>query len=192
LIFDTKGIEFRPGNGSPVRWPFVDIQTLYILPRRITVIGYEKRGRLRPGTKLFRFDLGSNLPQAVAAQLAKSVGKPVRNGDLMPESSSIAMLPARHRTALGGTKSNGVLQFRDEGIEYISHSANDSRSWRWTDIQTLTSADPFKLTVFGYIETYSFDLKQPLDQTTYDRLTDEVYRHHEELRGISRNKGANQ
>lgn len=185
LIIDGAGLEFRPDKGSSIRWAFVDIQTLYVLPRRITVTGYEKRGRLRPGTKQFRFDLATDLPPAVAAELANSVGRPVRNGDPQPEASSIATLPVHHRTGFGGTKSNGILRFREDGIDYVTKSNKDSRSWRWTDIQTLTSSDPFHLTVFGYLETYSFDLKQPLQQRIYDRLTGEVYRHHEELRKTS-------
>ena len=73
-------------------------------------------------------------------------------------------------------------RFHDEGIDYVSRIGKDSRSWRWGDIQTLSNPDTYHLTVFGYLETYSFDLKEPLKQKTYDGLNDEVYRHHEELR----------
>ncbi len=184
LIIDGTGVEFRPDKGSSIRWTFVEIKTLYIQARRITVTGYEKRGRLRTGTKQFRFALGTDLPAAVAAELAKSVGRPVRNGNPQPEVSSIATLPAQHRTAFGGTKSNGILRFREEGIDYVTTSNQDSRSWRWTDIQTITNQDRYHLIVFGYRETYSFDLKQPLPLGLYDRLTDEVYDHNvRDLRG---------
>jgi len=184
LIIDGAGVEFRPDKGSSIRWPFVEIQTLYIQARRITVTGYEKRGRLRTGTKQFRFDLGTDLPAAVAAELVKSVGRPVRNGNPQPEASSIATLPAHHRTGFGGTKSNGILRFREEGIDYVTKGDQDSRSWRWADIQTITNQDRYHLIVFGYRETYSFDLKQPLPPGLYDRLTDEVYDHNvKDLRG---------
>lgn len=184
LIIDGAGVEFRPDKGSSIRWPFVEIQTLYIQARRITVTGYEERGRLRPGNKQFRFDLGTDLPPAVAAELAKNAGRPVRNGNPQPEAPSIATLPAHHRTGFGGTKSNGILRFREEGIDYVTRSHKDSRSWRWADIQTITNQDRYHLIVFGYRETYSFDLKQPLPPGLYDRLTDEVYDHNvKDLRG---------
>jgi len=200
LIINGAGLEFRPDKGRSIRWDFVDIQTLYVLPRRITVTGYEKRRRILPkklvsgtvtlpGAQQFRFDLGTNLPPTVAAELAKGVRRPVRNGDPPQGDASIATIPAHHRTGLGGTKSNGILRFRDEGIDYVANSVHDSRSWRWADIQTLSSPDPFHLTVFGYLETYSFDLKQPLQQKIYDRLNDEVYRHHEELGKTTGNPG---
>ncbi len=182
LIIDGAGVEFRPDKGSSIRWTFVEIKTLYIQARRITVTGYEKRGRLRTGTKQFRFDLGTDLPAAVAAELAKSVGRPVRNGNPQPEASGIATLPAHHRTGFGGTKSNGVLRFREEGIDYVTRSDKDSRSWRWADIQTITNQDAYHLIVFGYRETYSFDLKEPLPPGLYDQLTDEVYDHN--VRGL--------
>lgn len=182
LIIDGAGVEFRPDKGSTIRWPFVEIQTLDLWPRRIVLIGYEKRGRFRPGVRRYRFDPGSEMPPSVAAKLLRRVGRPVRNGNPQPEASSIATLSAHHRTGLGGTKSNGTLRFGEWGIDYVTSVGKDSRSWRWADIQTLSNTDPYHLTVFGYLETYSFDLKEPLKQKTYDGLNDEVYRHHEELR----------
>ncbi len=59
LIIDGAGVEFRPDKGSTIRWPFVEIQTLDLWPRRIVLIGYEKRGRFRPGVRRYRFDPGS-------------------------------------------------------------------------------------------------------------------------------------
>jgi hypothetical protein len=175
LIINGAGIEFRPDKGSSIRWPFVEIQTLFIQPRRLMVTGYEKRGRLRPGTKQFRFDLGSDLQPAVAEGLATSAGRPVRNGVPPPEASSIATLPAHHRTGFGGTKSNGVLRFREAGIDYVTKTAQDSRSWRWSDIQTLANPDRYHLRVGGYLETFEFDLKQPMTGDLFDRLWDHLY-----------------
>ncbi len=66
----------------------------------------------------------------------------------------------------------------------MTKSAQDSRSWRWADIQTMTNQDPYHLILFGYRETYSFDLKEPLPPGLYDRVTDEVYGHNvRDLRG---------
>jgi len=196
LTINGAGLDFRPEKGSSIRWAFADIQTLYLLPRQITVTGYKQRGKILPerlvrrkvtfpGDKRFQFDLGSNLPPTLAAELAKSVGRPVRNGDPEPEFPSSAEIPARHRAALGGTISNGILRILDGGVEYLSKSPEDSRNWCWVDIQEITHQDPYHLIVFAYRETYSFDLKEPLQQKTYDRLTDEVYRHHQEVGGAT-------
>jgi hypothetical protein len=180
LRIDEQGVEFRPAKGSPVRWSFLEIQTFDLTPHEVTVIGYENRDWHLPGDRSYRFDVSTPVPPAVAAELRNRVGKPARNGDPEPSVMSLTAIPARHRTHFGG--SNGLLRFRDEGIDYVTLQAGDSRSWRWADIRTVSSADAYHLTVFGYLETYSFDLKEPLKQKTYDGLNDEVYRHQEELR----------
>lgn len=184
LIVDNQGINFQPDKGNSVRWSFEEIESLQLGARLLIVKTYESRGWHRPGTRQLHFTLQSNIPPALAAVLVERVQKPSRNGDPVEKRAGFASLPAHHRSAWGGG-SNGVLRFHDGGIDYVSQTGKDGRSWRWADIQTLTSPDPFHLTVFGYIETYSFDLKQPLQQKIYDRLTDEVYLHHEELRKTS-------
>ncbi len=178
LHIGTKGIEFRSQNKEhSYRWSYEEIETLSLWPRRIDVRTYEKRGRFRPGLRRFRFDLESELPPEVAAQVAQQMGKPVRNGLPEPNAAAFAFLPALHLTAFGGSKSNGVLRFREEGIDYVSQAPEESRSWRWSDLRTLSNLDPYHFVVFADRETYSFDLKQPMSRDLFDRLTDEVYAH---------------
>ena len=182
LALTDSGIEFRAAKGPPLRWPFVEIQTFDLSPRRLTVTGYENRRWHFHGERRFCFDLESAVPPAVAAELSQRVAKPAENGVPDPHALAFAALPARHRTPGGGT--NGVLQFRDSGIDYVTDSGHGARSWRWADIQTITNQDRYHLIVFGYRETYSFDLKQPLPPGLYDRLTDKVYDHNvKDLRG---------
>ena len=176
LIVDAQGVSFQPDKGPALHWSFEEIETLFLGSRKLSVKTYEPRGRLWPGTSEVHFDLGSNLPASVAAELAERVQKPSRNGDPVEKRAAIASLPAHHRSAWGGG-SNGVLKFHEEGIDYVSRIGKDSRSWRWGDIQEITNQDPYHLIVFGYRETYSFDLKGPLPPGLYDRLTDEVYDH---------------
>lgn len=180
LRIDGQGVEFRPAKGSPVRWSFLEIHTFDLTPHEVTLTGYENRAWHLPGDRSYRFDVSTPIPPAVAAELRNRVGKPARNGDPEPSAMALTAIAARHRTHFGG--SNGLLRFRDEGIDYVTPQTGDSRSWRWGDIQTLSNPDAYHLTVFGYLETYSFDLKEPLKQKAYDGLNDEVYRHHGELR----------
>ncbi len=177
LRIDTNGIEFESPKNTSLHWPFVEIQTLDLSPRRLIITSYEKGGRYRPGVRRYRFDLSTEMPSAVAAQLAREVGKPVRNGNPEPDSPAIATIPARHRSGFGGTISNGVLRFGKAGIEYITPTTKDSRSWRWADIQTLSGLDSYRFVLFGHRETYTFDLKKPMARSLLDRLTDEVYAH---------------
>lgn len=173
LTFNEAGVHFRPLKGAALNWTFPEIQTFYLTPRKLTVKTYANRGRYLPGVKTFRFALASAVPPRVAAELAACVGKPSRNADPNPNLPGFATIPARHPALLGG--SNGVLQFGQDGINYVAASGSDSRSWRWADIQTLAHPDPYSFTVGGYRETYSFELKQPMSESLFDRLWDYVY-----------------
>jgi hypothetical protein len=167
-------IEFRPLKGSSLRWPFVEIKTINLrTSRRLTLTTYENRSWHRGGDRQFRFVLAAPMPPKVAAQLVRGVGKPAVNGDPDPQASSFASIPARHRTRTGG--SNGVLRFRDNGIDYVTSDGHGSRSWRWADIETLANPEPYELRVGAYLETFDFDLKQPLSPALFDRLWNRVY-----------------
>jgi len=175
LVIDAATVEFRPAKGDSRRWPIAEIKTLDFYPRRLLLTGYERRGGLRLGTRSFRFDLGESMPASVATVLAVRVGKPTRNRNPETNAPAFGTVSAHHSTPRGG--SNGTLRLRDEGVDYVTQRTNDSRSWRWADIQTVSNLDPYHLVLSGYLETYSFDLKQPLPREQYDRLSDEVYSH---------------
>lgn len=175
LRIDPDGLVFRSSKGLLQQWAIVDIQTVDLWPRQVVLTGYEKRGLFRPGVRRFRFHLDKEMPPGVASELARAVGKPVRNGVPDPNVSAFETIPARHRTAFGGTRSNGTLRLTEDAIEYITKASRESRSWRWSDIETISSPDSYRLTVFGYRETYSFDLKQPLTPELFNRLSDLLY-----------------
>jgi hypothetical protein len=174
LVFGEQGVEFRPANGSVLRWSFTDIRTVDLrTPRRLSLTSYENRSWRRSGDRKFRFELGSPMPSTVAAELVQRVGKPAINGNPNPQVPGFATLAARHRTRTGG--SNGVLRFRDDGIDYVTSGGQDSRSWRWADIQTLANANPYELRLGGYLETFEFELKRPISPDLFDRLWDLLY-----------------
>jgi hypothetical protein len=170
-------IEFESPKGFSRRWPYLEIRTLDLFPNHLVIEGYLKRGRHLPGTDRYRFKLDTALPARVAAAISERIGKPVRNAIPLPQAESFAEIPAHHRSAFGGTKSNGVLRFSPAGIDYISPDHDDSRSWQWIEIQTLSNPDAYRFTVFGTRDTYSFDLKQPLERQLFDRLSDLIFEH---------------
>ncbi len=181
LIIDSVGIEFRSERQFSRRWPFQEIQSFDLLGRRLALTDYENRGWRRPGDRKFRFELGADMPPGIAARLASRVGKPAINGRPDPRAASFAAITARHRKGFGG--SNGTLRFREDGIDYVSESGEDSRAWRWADIETLANPDSYHLRVEGYRETFEFELKQPISRPLLDRLWDRVYGR--ELRGLA-------
>jgi hypothetical protein len=174
LTIGESAVEFKPEHGDTKKWAFVDIDTLSIAPHKLVLTTFSNRSLHRPGEKSYHFELHQTLPPSVAASLATDVARPSRNTISNSEEQEIASIPARHKKPTGGT--NGVLRFHEKGIEYITSSSGDSRSWRWADLQALSEPEPYHLLIFGYRDTYTFQLKKPLSRSLLDRATDEIYR----------------
>lgn len=174
LMIGAEAIEFRSTKGRTVNLPLLEVQTFLLSPHRLAIETYQNRERHLPGMARYKFDLDHAVPPQVAAELARVVQRPSQNAVPDPSSQSIA-IPAHHHTGAGGT--NGILRFGDGGIDYVTDATGDSRSWRWSDLQTLSDPDPYHLLVFGYRDTYSFDLKELLPQSLFYHLVDEVDAH---------------
>ena len=185
LIFNEGGVEFQAAKGNPLHWSYEEIQTFKLTPHRFRLTGYQNRKWHFPGERSFQFELKSSVPPEVAAQLARCVGKPVKDADPSADAPAFVTLGARHRTRGGGT--NGILRFRETGIDYVTRSGRDARSWRWQDIQTIANPDLYHFRIGGYLETFTFELKQPMSKQLFDRLWNKVYAR--DLNGLRLNKG---
>ena len=174
LSIGADGIEFRSGKGNTMILHYLEVQSFLLTPRSLTIETYQNRKGHLPGVERYRFDLTEAVPPKVAAELAKGVKRPSQNAVPDPTAQGIE-IPAHHRTLRGGT--NGTLRLRNGGIDYVTGASGDSRSWRWADLQTLSAPDPYHLLVFGYRDTYTFDLKVILPQPLYYRLVDALDRH---------------
>jgi hypothetical protein len=174
LMISDQGIEFRSQKGRSVKWPFAEVQSFLLSPQRLTIETYENRKHHIPGMQRFRFDLDQAVPPKLAAELSEKIRRPSQNAVPDPESQGI-VIPAHHRTLTGGT--NGTLRLSDGGIDYVTGARGDSRSWRWDDLQTLSDPDPFHLLVFGYRDTYTFDLKEPLSRSVFYRMVNALDAH---------------
>lgn len=173
LTINDQGVEFRPNKGLPVRWSYVDIQSFRLTAGRLDIETYQNRGWHLSGDREFHFDLKNALPPAVAEEFAHNVQKPVENGRPNPSAPDIASIPARRRTFGGGT--NGILRIRKDGVDYVTTGGRGSRSWRWSDIQTIANPDPYHFRLQGYRETFEFELKEPMSRGLFDQLWDAVY-----------------
>ena len=174
VIIGLSGIKFQTRKGRTLHWSFLDIQAFSLSPHSLTIKTYQDRKKHLPGIERFRFHLDRAVPPEVAAELAGEVQRPSQNAVPNPSTQGI-VVPAHHRTRIGGT--NGELRFREGGIDYVTRAGTDSRSWRWTDLQTVSQPDPYHLFVFGYRDTYTFDLKKPLPRSLFNHVTDEIWTH---------------
>lgn len=172
LLLDANGVEFQSTRFRR-RWEYVDIHTFDLSERELTLLTYENRRWHEPGERPFRFSLSEPMPAETAAYLTERVGKPVRNGAPPSTPAAVEEIPAHRRAWSGG--SNGMLQLKDDGIDYLTEKEGDSRSWRWADVQTLANPNPFELRVTAYRETVEFDLKRPLAREVFERMWDRLY-----------------
>jgi hypothetical protein len=179
LWIDQTGVEFRASKDHSIRWTFGEIRAVFIAPHHLVVETYLNRSVHRPGLRKYRFDVTQTLPPGVAEDVAEAVGRPSQNADPKADAPALATIPVRHRGFASGT--NGVLRFRRGGIDYVTASREDSRSWRWADLQTLSDPDPYHLFVFGYRDTYTFDLKAPLSRKLLDWAADQIFMDNEPL-----------
>ncbi len=175
LSVSTGAIEFRPEKGLPQRWAYGEIKSLDLGAHRLRLTSYVNRGWHRPGDRTYSFELRDTLTPDVAGELARRVGKPVQNRLPAPSAAASATLEARHTTRTGG--SHGLLRFTERGIDYVTVTPGDSRAWRWSDLRTVSAADPYHLLVFGFLDTFSFELKSPISRELVERVTDQIFAH---------------
>ena len=182
LRTDSQGIEFVPMAGASAHWGFNEIKDLDLQKDRMVVVGYENRKWDIPGTRRFELEFKKEITPAVAASLTGEIDRPVRNRVPDPDAPAITVIAVRRSGNFGG--SNGLLRIRLQGIDYVTAQPGQSRSWRWLDLQTLSNPDPFHLFVFGYRDSFAFDLKEPLSRKVFNHLSDEIWTHNEsDMRG---------
>lgn len=172
LLLDQDGVEFRSAKLSR-RWAYVDIHSFDVSLHELTLLTYENRPWREPGERPFHFTLTDAMPPEIAVQFTEHVGKPVRNGVPLPNVAALSEIPAHHRMWAGG--SNGTLRLKDNGIDYVTEDGRDSRTWRWSDIQTIANPNPYELRVMGYREIVEFDLKQPMSRDLFELMWDHLY-----------------
>jgi hypothetical protein len=172
LLLDDDGVEFRSAKFNQ-RWAYVDLHSFDLSARELTLDSYQNRPWHEPGERPFHFTLTDGMPPEIAAQFTERIGKPVRNGAPLPSAAAVAQIPAHHRLWAGG--SSGILRLKDDGIDYVTESGRDSRSWRWADIETLANPNPYEFRVTGYREIVEFDLKQPMSRDLFEVMWDHLY-----------------
>jgi hypothetical protein len=86
-------------------------------------------------------------------------------------------VPVKHLLRFGGDE--GVLQVGMDLLVYKSANTAESRSWRYEDIDNISSSGPFDLTIttferakthYGNLKGFNFELKQRLEEGRYNEL----------------------
>ncbi len=179
LTITGESVSFTEiGHLHAWRWDYRDIQQLKIGHKSLTVLTYQDNKWRLGADREYRFDLRSDKTFEDAYQLLKG-RLDQRLVAAVPDhlSNILWEIPVKHLLRFGGDE--GVLQVGPDTIVYQSADKAESRTWRYEDIENVSSSGPFDLTVttferakthYGNLKGFSFELKQRLEEARYNEL----------------------
>jgi len=167
MTVDAAGVRFSGAAGHAWSWKLEDIRQLVLAPDFIRVVSYES-GRL-PLEPDRSYTFTGHIPAAeLDTLLASRMDRRLVLELAQPVGADAWSVPVKHRGRNGG--SQGTLAFGAEGVVYRTLTRDQARTWRYTDIRTLSSADAFELTMVTREKDFHFQLKQPIDEARYNQL----------------------
>lgn len=177
LITGDREIRYEAADGKHSQsWAYIDIQKLDVASRtRLVLKTFQSQSwKKLEKDKVFDFSVveGKLTPEHQEFFRAK-LSRPMV-ARLVEKVEGSTLLPVRHRHSVGGCE--GQLSVEEERLIYLTDHASDNRVWKLREIETFGSPDPYHLRVTTYDETFTFDLKSPLDQKTYEFLWKRIYR----------------
>ena len=187
LIITAQGVSFeesyagkkKPKHPHAWTWAYQDIQQLEIAPREIRVLTYKDNKWRLGADREYRFDLlPSDASFADAYQLLKD-RLDQRFVAALADKEILALweIPVKLQGRIQG--SEGVLQVGAGRIVYSTDKKDTSRTWRYEDIENISSSGPFQLTLttyeraithYGNLKGFNFQLKERLDEKKYNAL----------------------
>jgi len=177
LIASKRDIRYEATDGKHSRmWAYIDIQKLDVVSStRLVLKTFESHSwKKLERDKVFEFSLlEAKLSHDRQEFLRSKLSRPMV-ARLVEKTANSTLLLVRHRHRLGGCE--GQLSLEANRLIYVTDHAADNRSWKLDEIETLGSTDPYHLRVTTYHETFTFDLKSPLDSKVYDSLWKKIYR----------------
>lgn len=183
VIADTE-IRYRSADGKAGgRWTYRDIRLLEILsPTRVRIWTYDDHSKLFGIDESFTLEIvDGSMTKEVSDFLRSRIGRPFVTAFTDETGSVLAELPAKHNHRFGGCE--GTLRVFSDHLVYDSEKSGNSRSWRWTDLRTVSRIDPYRFEVLTYERefggpgrSYTFALKEAMPEAVFDAIWTNVYR----------------
>lgn len=186
LSINDKGVSFeqkyekgkKPKHPQVWHWEYPEIQQLKIYPKTLSVLTYKDNKWKLGADREYDFDLVSdnsfeNAYRVLKARLDQRFVAAIADSP----STMLWEIPVKRLTGFGGDE--GVLQVGTSEIVYKSAKKTESRTWRYEDIDNISSAGPFEFTIttferakldYGNRKQFTFSLKQRLEEARYNEL----------------------
>ena len=167
LTIDENGVSFAGPKKHAWSWKYEDIQQLKLSPGAIHVLTY-KDDKLRLGADR-AYDFTGTIPAAELFPLltARMDQRFVAEVGQVPE-QAVYSVPVKHLGRIAG--SEGTLAFGTDAVIYSTGAKAQSRTWRYTDIDNISSSGRFQLTITTMEKAFNFQLKRPLPEARYNEL----------------------
>jgi hypothetical protein len=165
LSFEEAGKQARHSR----RWGYDDIQELVLAPDTLRVVTYEDQRWELGRDRVYVFDrlpaeLAGNTYPMLAKRLDQRFVAALADERVVPAWQTPAKL------AHGREGSHGLLLFGSDQVVYKSTGPGESRTWRITDLENVSSSDRFDLTIATHERDFRFQLKQPLPEIPFRQL----------------------
>jgi len=183
LTLDQQGVSYEEAGknkqaGHRGRWNYEDLQQLVLAPDRIVLVTYRDRKWRLGMDQEYEFRLLPGQDIAPAYVLLKDLlDRRLVAALADPAVAVLWELPVKLLGTIQG--SEGMLRVGPDRIVYEAARKIHSRTWRYQDIDNVSSSDPYRLTLttyerakshYGSRKSFQFVLKRPLAPGQYELL----------------------
>ena len=183
LVITERGVSFQElTKKKKVKHAFElnyqDIQELKLAADKLTLVTYKDRKWLLGIDKEYKFTLtpGQSFSETYALlkdRLDQRFVAAVADEQIQP----LWEVPVKLLGRVTG--SEGVLQVGPDRVVYKTTKKRESRTWRYGDIENISTSGPFQLSLttyerakthYGNLKGFNFQLKQALDEKQFNLL----------------------
>lgn len=168
----------KPPKPESIRFDYQDIQELWVSSDKLVLVTYRDRKWFLGIDKEFEFYLpkGKSFENAYT-MLKDKLDRRFVAAMADTQASVLWELPVKLLGTIKG--SEGTLQVGPDRIVYKTDRARHSRTWRYQDIENVSTSDRYQLTIttyerakthYGSMKGFNFQLKQPLDEKRFEAL----------------------
>jgi hypothetical protein len=168
----------NPKKLESVQFGFQDIQELWVSSDRLVLVTYKDRKWLLGIDKEFEFYLPKGKSfEGAYTMLRDKLDRGFVAAMADSQTRALWVLPVKLLGAIQG--SEGLLQVGQDRIVYKTDKPRQSRTWRYEDIDNVSTSDRYQLTLttyerakahYGSMKGFNFQLKQPLDEKRFETL----------------------
>ena len=173
-----------PPKLESVHFDYQDIQELWLSADKLVLVTYTDRKWFLGIDKEYKFfSVGEHSFAEAYPMLKEKLDQRFVAALADPEATPLWEIPVKLLGFIQG--SEGVLQVGPSRIVYKTERKGNSRTWRYQDIENISTSGPFQLTLttferskihYGSLKGFNFQLKQRLNERQYELLWKQLNR----------------